>query len=720
MPCGKLPHRVPRYDAAMGPITDLLRTALEFQRRGSLTEAVALYRELLAQDPAHVDALHMLGTIEHHFGRSADALALFDRALALTPAHAGVLANRAAVELDRGDAEQAAADARAALAADPKHFGAALNLGLALDRLGETAEAARFFRAASQQRADHAGALLRWLRAAGEARQPAGIAERLGQPLPRLGAEKRLALEAAQALEDGGQTSAALVLLNQLHAESPSDAETAARIETAMRYASACALEAQRRSDDAIAIAGEVLAAVPRHRGARLLRAELMLERADIDAALVDHALLAEAHPRDPVAASSRLITLQHASGAGAAAIAMAHCDWARRHAEPLASRPPAHRASGAPLRIGWISPRFSAGVVGTFFAAEFEALDRDRMRHFVYDDGSVEDATNTRFRAAADAYRRIDTLDDGGLVERIRDDGIDVLVDLAGHSPGNRLRALSARPAPVQASWLDYFHSTGSDAVDFFVTDVYTNPPETAHHCSERLVYLGCGRLCYAPAVALPEPASRADRPVRFGCFNRIAKINDAVLAAWAEILVACAGSVLRLKAGAFDDSQMRAHFLARCARHGIDAHRLELQGYGTHDEALAAYTDVDIALDTFPFSGCATSCDALAIGVPVVTLQGEAPAGRQTASLLAGAGLQDWIAHNRESYVRIASALAADAEARHRWRADLPARTRATFGDVTRHARALSAALQAMWDATMRDDAGRPRPSEPLRIDA
>lgn len=700
----------------MASDTDLLRSALARHGAGALAEAAALYRELLARDPDHIDALQMLGTIEHQLGRSDDALALFDRALALQPAHAGVLANRAAVELDRGEPARAAADAEAALAADPKRFSARINLGLALDRLERTTEAARAFRLASLQRPDHVPALLRWLRAAGQARQPAGVAERMSRPLPLLSAEKRLALEAAAALEDGGQTGPALVLLNRLRAESPNDAEAAARIETALRYASACALEAQRRSGDAIAIAGEVLAEVPRHRGARLLRAELLLERADIDASLADHAALAEAHPRDPVAASSRLIALQHAPDVSADTIASAHRDWARRHAARVAPRQPLRDASGTPLRIGWISPRFSAGVVGTFFAAEFEALDRDRLRHFIYDDGSIEDAVNARFRAAASGYRRIDTLDDDELAESIRDDGIDVLVDLAGHGPGNRLRALSARPAPVQASWLDYFHPTGSDAIDFFITDAHTSPAATAHRYRERLVHLDCGRLCYAPAVAMSAPIPRAGGIVRFGCFNRVAKINDAVLAAWAAILGACPGSVLRLKAGAFDDVQARAHFLARCARHGIDADRLDLAGYGTHADALAAWADVDIALDPFPFSGCATSCDALAMGVPVVTLEGEAPVGRQTASLLAAAGRREWIARDRDDYVRIASTLASDAAALRRWRTELPAQARSAFGDVSRHARALSAALRAMWDATRRGEAG----PEPLRIEA
>ena len=699
----------------MTPTTDLLRSALARHGAGALAEAAALYREVLVQEPEHVDALQMLGTIEHQLGRSEDALALFERALAIRPAHAGVLANRAAVELDRGEPARAAADAQAALVADPTRFSARLNLGLALDRLDRTTEAARAFRLASLQRPDHAAALLRWLRAAGQARQPAGVAERMRRPLPLLSADKRLALEAAAALEDGGQTGPALVLLNRLRAESPNDAQTATRIETALRYASACALEAQRRSGDAIAIAADMLAAAPRHRGARLLRAELLLERGDIEAALADHAALAEAHPRDPVAASSHLIALQHAPDVSADAIASAHRDWARRHAEPVAPRPPLRGKSDAPLRIGWLSPRFSAGVVGTFFAAEFEALDRTRLRHFVYDDGSIEDAINARFRAAADGYRRIDTLDDDELAESIRDDGIDVLVDLAGHSPGNRLRVLSARPAPVQATWLDYFHSTGSAAIDFFITDAHTSPASTAHRFSERLVHLASGRLCYAPNVALPAPVSRAGA-IRFGCFNRVAKINDAVLAAWSAILGACPGSVLRLKSNAFDDAQAHAHFLARAARHGIDADRLELAGYGTHAGALAAWADIDIALDPFPFSGCATSCDALAVGVPVVTLEGETPVGRQTASLLAAIGRGEWIARDRDGYVRIASTLASDAAALRRGRAELAVLAREAFGDVPRHACVLSAALRAMWDATLRGDAG----PEPLRIEA
>jgi predicted O-linked N-acetylglucosamine transferase (SPINDLY family) len=271
-----------------------------------------------------------------------------------------------------------------------------------------------------------------------------------------------------------------------------------------------------------------------------------------------------------------------------------------------------------------------------------------------------------------------------------------------------------------VQATWLDYFHSTGSDAIDFFISDAVTSPAHAAHRYSERLVHLDCGRLCYAPDVALRSPAERTNDVVRFGCFNRVAKINDDVLAAWCAILDACAGSVLRVKASAFDDAQASVHFLARAARHGIAADRLELEGYGTHADVLAAYADVDVALDPFPFSGCATSCDALAAGVPVVTLEGAAPAGRQTASLLAAAGLREWIARDRDGYARIAVALAADAALRRRWRIELPGLARPAFGDVRRHARTLSAALRAMHAAVERGETRDRGFVEPLRVGA
>ena len=683
---------------------ELLRAALASQRAGELAQAAALYRDLLDQEPRSVDALHMLGMVEHQLGHDGEALERLAEALDIAPGHAGVLANRAAIHLAAGAPDRAEADARAAIAADAGTFGAWFNLGLALEGRGVGTSAVHALRRASALRPQQAGALLRWLRAAGREGQPAGVAARLRAPLPSLAGHFEMALDAASALENGGQSSAAWALLARLRSERPQDAALAARWDVAMRYRHACELESDRRSDAAMATAAQVLAFSPSHRGARLLRAELARERGEIDSALDEYAQLLAAHPHDAVAASSQLIALQHAPAATADAIADAHRAWAHRHAQPVAPRwKPTDGDADRPLRIGWLSPRFSSGVVGTFFAAAFEALDRARMHHVLYDNGSVEDAINARFRAAAGARHRVDDLDDEELCERIRADRIDVLVELSGHGPGNRLRALSARPAPVQVSWLDYFHSTGSDAIDFFISDTQSSPPASAPHYSETVLYLPSGRLCYAPSIELPSPIARNASPLRFACFNRLAKLNDAVLATWARILGDHPRSVLRLKAGALDDAQMRARFIARAERHGIAAARLELAGYGTHADVLAAYADVDIALDPFPFSGCATSCDALVMGVPVVTLAGATMASRQTASLLASIGLDDCIAHDRGDYVGRVRALVDDASRRSQLRAELPAHARAAFGDVLRHAHELGVALREAWVRSM-----------------
>jgi predicted O-linked N-acetylglucosamine transferase (SPINDLY family) len=298
--------------------------------------------------------------------------------------------------------------------------------------------------------------------------------------------------------------------------------------------------------------------------------------------------------------------------------------------------------------------------------------------------------------------------LDDAALCERIRADGIDILVELSVHSPGHRLRALSHRAAPVQVSWLDYFHSTGTTAIDVLISDDVSSPPASFQHYSERVLHLPSGRLSYSPPDA-PTPKPRSGGPIRFGSFNRISKINDAVLACWSKILAGVPESRLRLKARAFDSADERAHFLARCARHELSHDKLELLGYGTHADAFAAYADVDIALDPFPFSGCATSLDALWMGIPVVTKLGATMVGRQTASLLTSLQLEQCIASDEDDYVRRAIEMSSNIGMLDIWRNELRDRMRTTLCDPVRHASELTTALRDSWRAFCRGEFAR-----------
>jgi predicted O-linked N-acetylglucosamine transferase (SPINDLY family) len=284
--------------------------------------------------------------------------------------------------------------------------------------------------------------------------------------MPALTAHRSLALRTALELEQHGSATAAFVLLSNLRRELPGDSEVVARHMLEIEYAMAALSEQQRETDAALVAARRILDVAPNHRGARLLRASVLSERGEISDAIDEFRTIIESVPDDAVADSARLIALQHDPSSNAIDIAIAHRDWAAKHMPRVA---PAH-SGGEPehhLRVGWLSPRFFSGLVGNFFLPTLRHLDRTAMTHVLYDNGAVEDATNQAFRQAADEWHRVDVLDDAALCKRIRADRIDILVELSGHSPGNRLRALASRPAPVQVNWLDYFHSTGTTAVE-------------------------------------------------------------------------------------------------------------------------------------------------------------------------------------------------------------------------------------------------------------
>ncbi|HZX89884.1 MAG TPA: hypothetical protein VFE67_04505, partial [Rudaea sp.] len=614
------------------------------------------------------------------------------------------LANRAGVHLALGQHAAAETDARAALGNDAASFGAAFNLGLALLGLDQSAKAAAAFARASALRAHDARVLLEWFSAAARSGRASGLAERVRSPLPALAPQRDLALRTAMQLEHNGFSNQAFAIVAQLRAELRDDAEIGYRFEVESRYRQACSFEYRNDSNSALAIADALIAAAPWHCSARRLRASLLGERGLAAEALAEHARIVELAPGDAKSASAYLIALQHDPAQTAAAIAAAHRAWAGRHLAAMAPGWTAERRNAdaqRKLRVGWLSPRFFAGLAETFFAAELRQLDRATMTHVLYDSGGIDDAATVRFREVANTWHRVDMLDDEELCARIQADEIDVLVELSGHSPGNRLRALAARPAPVQISWLDYFHSTGTQAIDVLFSDRVLSPPALLVNYSERVAYLEAGRLAYSPPTGAPPIVPRAGGVLRLACFNRLSKINDEVLATWARLLASLPDAVLKLKMRAFDDAGHRENFIARAAAHGIFTQRLELLGYGSHVDTLAAYADVDIALDPFPFSGCATSCDALWMGVPVVTRISDTMVSRQTASLLTALGLDNLIATDNESFVRCVLDLANAAERRCDLRFELRERMSTSVADVKQHARELRGAIREAWQS-------------------
>lgn len=318
------------------------------------------------------------------------------------------------------------------------------------------------------------------------------------------------------------------------------------------------------------------------------------------------------------------------------------------------------------PLRIGYVSPDFREHSVTNFFEPLLACHNHDAFRITCYSDMPRPDATTERLRNLADVWRETHRLNHEKLAQQIRADGIDILVDLAGHTANNRLPVFAIKPAPIQVTYLGYPNTTGLSAMDYRLTDLLVDPEGQEKFYTEKLLRLPGCFLCYQPPAdvpaAVPFPC-RAVGFVTFGSFNNLAKVNDHVIELWSEILRAVPTARLMLKNHSLTDPDTRERHREAFMRHGIARERLELIGHtASRAEHLALYGRMDIALDTFPYNGTTTTCEALWMGVPVITLAGQAHSGRVALSLLSALQLQELGADSAQGYVALAVALAND----------------------------------------------------------
>jgi predicted O-linked N-acetylglucosamine transferase (SPINDLY family) len=323
---------------------------------------------------------------------------------------------------------------------------------------------------------------------------------------------------------------------------------------------------------------------------------------------------------------------------------------------------PKANKCRNGKIRVGYVSPDFKSHSVGFFIEPVLSSHSRDDFEIFCYDQVPVPDETTERIKNLGWTWRPIFGQSDREVADLIRKDVIDILVDLSGHSDGNRLGVFALRPAPIQVTWLGYPNTTGLKQIDYRLTDGLADPPGlTDHLYSESLVRLPRSFLCYAPPLSAPEVATLPGSPFIFCCFNNYPKVSDTVLKLWTRILYAVPDSKLSLKSGQLGDSGVRARLTERFTALGIDPSRLVLAGFEASREGhLQRYGTCHVALDTYPYSGTTTTCESLWMGVPVVTLAGATHATRVGVSILENVGLSELIALNADQYVDIAVALA------------------------------------------------------------
>jgi predicted O-linked N-acetylglucosamine transferase (SPINDLY family) len=647
-----------------------LGSALHGQDRPG--EAEACYRRALGIRPDSPDAHYNLGNALRDLRRPGEAIESYRRALALKSDEPVVHYNLGNTLLNLGQPAEAEVCFRRALALKPDYPEADNNLGNALQHQGHPDQAEAHYRRALALKPDFPDAL-----------------NNLGNVLRHLGRLDEAAQVLRRTLESHGDLPEAHnnlgnVLLDLGH---PGEAEGHHRR----------ALELRPDFHEVHRNLGSALRAQGR-----------------IDEALDCYHRALERQPDYISALDSLLLTLHYRAGVTQEELAAAHAEYQKSHAALLRAcwRPFTNdRDPERPLRIGFVSPDFGRHPVGFLLVRVIEALARRPGTVVCYSDrAAAPDDLTIRFRAAASLWRDVAGLCDEKLADLIRADSIDVLIDLAGHTGGNRLLVFARKPAPVQCTWLGYVGTTGLEAIDYLIADRHQIPPGSDQHHCERVLRLSGGYATYDPPADAPDsgplPALATGR-VTFGCFNNPAKLSGPALAAFAAVLRRVPDSRLILKYRGLDDRAVGTRFLQILAEAVVDPSQVELRGGSGHSDHLAAYRDVDIALDTFPYSGGVTTCDALWMGVPVITLPGATFASRHALSHLASVGLTELVAQDADDYVALAAGLARDRRRLADVRAGLRDRVaRSPLCDGERLADELLEALRDAWRTASRSD--------------
>ena len=365
-------------------------------------------------------------------------------------------------------------------------------------------------------------------------------------------------------------------------------------------------------------------------------------------------------------AGSGRMFNLLFIESLENADILKAHKEWGKQFAHRSMEKKNQTKTVGTKVRVGFISGDFRVHAMSLFVVPLLQHLDRDRFEIFCYANQRRFDGVSAFIRSLPLTWRETITLSDEDCKELIRGDRLDLLLDLSGHTEGHRASMLALRPAPLIAGWLGYMASTGHPAIDYRITDRWTDPePESALAHTETIAYLKGSQFVYRPEIQAPSVNSTpalVNGYVTFGSLNNVRKLTISTLKLWSDLLHRLPNSRLILQAKLFVDLGTKGYFRGVFEAFGIDFNRIELRSYSLNNQHLMTYHDIDIALDPYPYGGGATSCDALWMGVPLVTLAGNRSVGRMGVSILNALGYPQWIAKDHLEYIQIAQDLASD----------------------------------------------------------
>jgi predicted O-linked N-acetylglucosamine transferase (SPINDLY family) len=635
------------------------------QRQNRLPEAMDWLQKAIAIEPQVADPYFIVGLIHQQENQLGEAIAAYRKFLALKPNDGKGLNNLGRALLDSGDIPGAIEILQQAIRSAPTNAGAFSNLGEAQRMTGDLTGAVRWYEKALAVDPNCA-----------EAHGNLGVVQ-----------------------AQRGQMAAGIASTRRSIALDPKAHRR--RFNLARMYQD-CGMY-----DEAIAECQTAIGLAPQAAKEFNLLGNLYGMIGQVPQCIAAQKRAVELQPNFASAHSNLLLSQLYLPDITPRQLFEAHLQWASQQTgsiQPIGKPFANDRSANRRLRIGYQSPNFSTHSVAYFFESVLAAHDRSAVEIFCYGDVAKPDQTTERLKALCENWRDVKGKSDTELATIIRRDKIDILIDLAGHTANNRLPMYALRPAPVQMTWIGYPATTGMKAIDYRLTDPIADPvgqSDSLH--TEKLLRIpgGCWAYCppESPPVA-PFPAL-ANGYVTFGSFNNLPKVTPQVIQTWAGILSQVPGSRMLIKAAGLKSKLARDHLHDQFARSGISHDRIELISWTTATLAhLQLYDRIDIALDTFPYNGTTTTCEALWMGVPVITLAGTTHVSRVGSALLTHTGCRQWIATDLPGYSQLAIQLAADLQNNPNLRFELRGRLEhSTVCDAGRLARELEAIYRQAW---------------------
>jgi predicted O-linked N-acetylglucosamine transferase (SPINDLY family) len=643
-----------------------LDLGIEHHRTGRSEEAAACYNSVLTGQPQRADAWNLLGVLAYQRGDCPEAIKFFERALQINPSVSSFHRNMGSALLMEDKPEEALSFFEAALRLEPDSAENLANAGLCQYRNGRLEAAEASLRTALAKNPDFVPALV----------------------------------TLTDLLFDAGRFDDAMTVSRRARVLDPGDAK--------IQYRYARALRERGMHSEALDAVAESLAIDSEAAATHNLLGQLKKDLGRPEEAIPAYRRATDLAPEDAKIQSNLLYALNYHDGLAPEEVFAEHLAWANRHehgAQPAAALDGLSLDPDRPLRIGYVSGDLRAHSVAFFFEPLLAGRNRSATHVTCYSNNANQDRVTERLQRLSDGWRVIKGKSDDEVGALIRDDRIDILVDLSGHTRANRMPMFAQRIAPIQVTYLGYPNTSGLATMDYRFTDAIADPPglTEAFHSEELIRLDGCF-LCYRPPDDSPpvsrSPAATTGR-ISFGSFNNLAKLNAALIAQWAAILVEVPNSRLVLKSKPFADQGAREFVSGLFRKTGIAAERIVFSGWAPNTRNhLERYGEIDIALDTFPYNGATTTCECLWMGVPVITCAGQTHASRVGASLLTAIGLDEFIAVSMKSYVQAAIALAQDTKRLEELRMELRPRMAASvLTDGAHLARSVEAAYRTMW---------------------